>query len=279
MIKFVVLAIFLVVAFLSLRSMEPRTLYYPDRTLVANPGVYRLVFEDLHLVAMDGTKIHGWYVPASAKAATDNPVVPTILFSHGNAGNISHRLDKLEIYHKLGVNVLMFDYRGYGLSEGTPTEDGTYEDAEAAYQWLRKRGVFNVVFQGESLGCAVAMEMAVRHPEGRGLILESPFTSTIAMAKLIFPWLPVKWIVRYHYDNVAKIPGIRMPLLILHSPQDDIVPFAMGRALYSAAHEPKKFVELVGGHNEGYAESGRIYPEAVAKFIQSIKRPVSGGLR
>ena len=137
-----------------------------------------------------------------------------------------------------------------------------------------------IIFYGESLGCAVALEMAVRHP-GAGLIMKSPFTSTADMARLVFPWLPVKWIVRYHYDNLSKIPKIKMPLLILHSPQDEIVPFTMGRKLFAAAPAQKQFVELVGDHNEGYAESGDRYLKAVKEFLEQIRTmpPASGGLR
>jgi fermentation-respiration switch protein FrsA (DUF1100 family) len=210
------------------------------------------------------------------------------LFCHGNAGNISHRLDKLEKFHALGANVLIFDYRGYGQSDGHPSELGTYQDADSAYQWLVKREALSVendagnplhasrstprvVFYGESLGCAVAVEMAVRHP-GAGLILESPFTSTVAMAKRIFPWLPVKWIVRYRYDNLSKIPKIKMPVLILHSPQDEIVPFAMGRQLFNAAPPPKQFLELTGDHNDGYADSGDIYLRGIAAFLKRCRQ-------
>jgi hypothetical protein len=193
-----------------------------------------------------------------------------VLFCHGNGGNISHRLDKAARLRRTGVSLLFFDYRGYGLSEGAPSEQGTYQDAEAAYQWLLQRGAKGVVFYGESLGCAVATEMARRHPEARGLILESPFTSTVAMAQLIFPRLPVSWILRYRYDNLAKIPGLRMPLLILHSPQDEIVPFAMGKRLFAAAPEPKRFVEMAGGHNDGYIDFGERYAAEVKRFLDSL---------
>jgi fermentation-respiration switch protein FrsA (DUF1100 family) len=274
MIKIAVLILLLIVAWMSLRSMEPRTLYYPDRIMIANPSVYWLAYDDLQLTDEDGTRIHGWFLPGA------KPI--TILFCHGNAGNISHRLDKAMRLHSTGAGLLFFDYRGFGLSEGTPTEAGTYQDAEAAYRYLietKRLKPEQIVFQGESLGCAVATEMAIRHPEAGGLILESPFTSTVAMAKRIFPWLPVKWIVRYRYDNLSKIPKIKMPLLIMHSPQDDIVPFEMGRALFAAAPEPKQFVELVGDHNEGYAESGDRYRRAVEDFLNKIRLHASGGFR
>jgi len=318
-IKIAILVLLLIAAWISFRSLEPRTLYYPDRTLIAKPNIYRMAYEDVHLVAADGTKIHGWYIPVYSsvgapglQGARDRqrsesespaplrrgPDAPTLLFCHGNAGNISHRLDKLAKFNTLGLNVLIFDYRGFGQSNGHPSELGTYQDAEAAYQWLVKREALsvkrdpalslhaprstsNIIFYGESLGCAVAVEMAIRHSDAAGLILESPFTSTAAMAKRIFPWLPVKWIVRYRYDNLSKIPKITMPLLILHSPQDEIVPFEMGKQLFASAPQPKQFVELVGGHNEGYELSGGRYLNAVASFLIRIAAtpPASGGLR
>jgi fermentation-respiration switch protein FrsA (DUF1100 family) len=230
----------------------------------AKPSVYRLPYEDVHLVTADGVKIHAWYMRG--------PKPLTILFCHGNAGNISHRLDKAVRLRQSGVSLLFFDYRGYGLSEGTPSEQGTYQDAEAAYQYLIQTKHLTsqqIVFQGESLGCAVALEMAVRHPAA-GLILESPFTSTVAMGKRIFPWLPVKWIVRYKYDNLSKIPRLHMPLLLFHSPQDDVVPYKMGKQLFAAAPQPKQFVELVGDHNDGYMDSGERYTKGVEDFLHRM---------
>lgn len=285
MIKITILILLLIAAWFGLRSLEPRSLFYPDRTMMANPSVSRMAYEDLHLLAEDGTKIHGWWIPAA------HPGGPTILFCHGNAGNISHRLDKAVRLHQAGAALLFFDYRGYGLSAGTPSEQGTYQDAEAAYQWFVKREALgmppeirstpHIVFYGESLGCAVATEMAVRHPEARGLLLESPFTSTVAMAKRIFPWLPVRWIIRYRYDTLSKIPKIKMPLLILHSPQDEIVPFEMGKELFAAAPEPKRLVEMQGGHNDGYVDFGERYIAEIRRFLESlpITPPASGGPR
>ncbi len=272
--KIMVLVVLLVLMWLGLRSLEPRTLYYPERDMAATPSVYRLVYEDLSLKASDGTKIHAWFVP-SRPSKIQNPKSKmglTLLFCHGNAGNISHRLDKLRLFHDLGLNVLLFDYRGYGKSEGKPTEQGTYQDAEAAYRYLvetQKIPQGKIIFYGESLGSAVALEMAVRHPSA-ALILESAFTSTLAMGKLVYPWLPVRWLVRYRYDNLAKIPRLKAPLLILHSPQDEIVPFWMAQALFAAAPGPKKLFELTGGHNDGFEVTGKAYVDAIRKFVLSL---------
>jgi fermentation-respiration switch protein FrsA (DUF1100 family) len=201
----------------------------------------------------------------------------TLLFFHGNAGNISHRLDKLRLLNEQGFSVFIFDYRGYGQSAGVPSEQGTYADAEAAYRYLtleRQIPSQHIVFYGESLGCAVATEMAARHAAA-ALVLESPFTSTVAMGKRAFPWLPVEWIVRYRYDTLAKISTIKTPLLILHSRQDEIVPFAMGLELLSAAPSGRKhLVELTGDHNEGFLMSGPRYTNALNQFVASLPKGV-----
>lgn len=258
-----------VMVWFGLRWFERSNLYFPDRQLVATPAQVGMPFEEVWLTASDGVKIHGWYI---SKRPGGQPAAPTILFSHGNAGNISHRLDKAARLLQTGADVFLFDYRGYGRSRGRPSESGAYRDAEAVYRYLadsRQLPADRIVLYGESLGAAVAVETATRFPVG-GLILEAPFTSTVGMAKLVFPFLPVRWMVREKYDNLAKIPKLKVPLLILHSPQDDIVPFRMGQALYEAAHEPKRLVELIGDHNEGYVDSGEAYPKAITEFFASV---------
>jgi uncharacterized protein len=249
-------------------SLERRSLYYPDRQIAATPAIYQLAFEEVLLKTSDGLSVHGWFIPGTSKDKTAR----TFLFFHGNAGNISHRLDKLLELRKLGAHVLLLDYRGYGKSEGKPSEKGTYLDAEAAYRYLteeRKTPAERIVFYGESLGCAVAIETARRHPAA-ALVLESPFTSTVEMGKLVFPWLPVRWMVRYRYDNLSKMPELRLPVLILHSPQDEVVPFQMGQTLYAAAAGPKKLVELSGGHNDGYEVTGKRYVDAIRDFLKGL---------
>lgn len=268
MIKIILLVVLLAVAVLAFATLEQRTLYFPDKTLIAIPAAYRLPYEDVALKTQDGVSIHGWWLPGKGKPTK------TLLFFHGNAGNISHRLDKLQKLHALGLNVLILDYHGYGLSKGKPSEQGTYQDGEAAYAYLtreRKISTSQIIFYGESLGCAVAVQMATKFSAG-GMILESPFTSTIAMGKLVFPWLPVQWMVRYRYDNLTKIANIRVPLLILHSPHDEVVPFAMAQQLYAAAPGPKTFFELQGGHNDGYDVTGLGYEQALKDFLWARKR-------
>src|SRR5581483_4444145 len=196
----------LVIGWLGIRWLEQALVYHPDRNLSMIPNSFGLPFEELRLTAEDGASIHGWFLPApSSKPGY------AILFCHGNAGNISHRLTKSRLLRPLGLAILLFDYRGYGRSEGTPSEEGTYWDAEAAYRYLVDKKGYSpdrIVLYGESLGAAVALELALRRAS-RALILESPFTSVPDMGQRIFPYLPLRWLLRYRYDNLAKIPGLR----------------------------------------------------------------------
>jgi hypothetical protein len=247
---------------LGLRWFERANLYFPSRSLAADPGLLGLPFEDLRLTAADGVSIHAWFVPLKEGS-------PVALFCHGNAGNISGRLDKLLVLRRAGAAALFFDYRGYGRSSGRPDEQGTYQDAEAAYLWLTQvRGVppGSIFIHGESLGGAVALELALRR-KAAGLVLESTFTSVVEMCRHVFPFLPAGLLVRFRYDTLSKIPRLPCPLLLMHGPADDLVPFSMGRSLFAAAPEPKTFVELRGGHNDGFLESGPAYERAIAGFI------------
>lgn len=258
--------VFALVAWAGLKYFEHINIYFPEREIISTPAAYGLIYEELTLTTKDKKKINAWFIPSSSSA-------PVIVFCHGNAGNISHRMDKIRIFNSLGLGVLIFDYRGYGKSTGRPSEKGTYLDAEAAYQYLASARVKNrtsmaggILFYGESLGCAVAAELALRH-EAAGLILESPFTSITDMGTRLFPWLPVRFMVTNKYDSLAKISSINCPLLILHSPDDEIVPFEMGRRLFEAAPGPKEFVEMSGSHNDGFLSTGKEYIEGIKSFI------------
>jgi fermentation-respiration switch protein FrsA (DUF1100 family) len=258
--------------FLSVRRFESANLYFPDRALTAHPGSYGLAFEELDLLAQDGVRLHGWFIARE-------PGDPVILFCHGNAGNISNRLQKALIFRRAGASVLLFDYRGYGRSAGRPTEQGTYADAEAAYLFLsEKKNVpkDKIILYGESLGGGVAVETALRR-EAAGLILDSAFISTAEMARQIFPRLPVRWIISYKYDNLNKIPRLSLPLLVMHSPEDEIVPFAMGKRLFEAARQPKTFFEMKGDHNEGFLLTGEDYGRTVGRFISLTGRNPAPG--
>lgn len=230
-----------------LRRFERANLYAPDATLTILPSTFDIPYDDVTLKAADGTHLHGWYVQHPTGSGA-----PVVVIFHGNGGNISHRVGKLKLLRTLGFSVLLFDYRGYGRSAGVPSEDGTYQDGEAAARWLEAKGVppSRWIFYGESLGGAVALETALRRPPA-AVILEGAFTSTVAMAERYYPWLPAAAVVRYRYDNLAKIAKLTSRLLVMHSPEDEIVPFSMGEALFAAAPEPKTFLKTRGGHNDG----------------------------
>ena len=255
----------LALVWLFLRWFEWRSVFIPYREMDGTPAGLRLGFEDVTFAAADGVKLNGWYVPRPGTKLT-------VLFCHGNAGNIGNRLEKLFILHDLGVNVFLFDYRGYGRSEGRPSEQGTYNDALAAYDWLRREKSVapeHLVVQGESLGCAVAVELARQRPVG-GLVLESAFASVPEMARAVYPWLPLHLLCRIRYDSLAKIGAVKAPLLSLHSREDDIVPFSQAERLFAAAPGPKKLVELRGSHNDGFAVSEKVYRAALNEFFRSL---------
>jgi fermentation-respiration switch protein FrsA (DUF1100 family) len=252
----------LVAISLLLRWREPKMLYYPMTAMAGTPSQAGLAYEEVWLTTADGVKIHGWYLPGQDAAA------PTFLFLHGNAGNISHRLEKLSIFHKLGAATLIIDYRGYGRSAGIPGEQGTYRDADAAYQWLSQRGVVPVLY-GESLGTAVAVELAVTR-QVAGIVLEAPFTSIAAVGQKLFPFLPVRWLVQNKYDSLSKMPRLRAPLLILHSREDEIFAMPHAEELLAAAPAPKQLVELRGGHNEAFLVSLDTYRTALAEFLRNL---------
>ncbi len=251
---------------------QPRLVYFPqvERELTTTPRAAGLDFEDVTLHTADGITLHGWWVPAR------NPH-GTVLMMHGNAGNISHRLGYLTMFNRLGYSVLLFDYRGYGKSGGNPDEEGTYRDAEAAWQHLteaRKLAPRDIVMLGESLGGGVATWLALKYPP-RALVLASTFTSVPDLGAQVYPWLPVRLLARMHYDNLARIGKIDAPVLIAHSRDDDIIPFAHGEALFAAARDPKQMLVLAGGHNEGFLFARDAWIAAVGAFLEraTVKKP------
>jgi pimeloyl-ACP methyl ester carboxylesterase len=251
---------------LFLRWREPSMIYFPDRAIAATPDTVGLRYEDVWLTTADGVRIHGWFVPASPSTIHHPP--STILLLHGNAGNISHRFEKLEILHSLGANVLIIDYRGYGRSAGKPDEQGTYRDAEAALRHLGTEAARTILY-GESLGSAVAVDLATKVPV-RGVIIEEAFTSVGDVGQRMFPFLPVRWLVRNKYDTLGKIGRINAPLLIFHSRQDEFFSMRHAERLLAAAREPKRLVELRGSHNDAFLVSGETYRGALADFLHSL---------
>lgn len=249
---------------------QPQMTFYPFAALEATPAEWGLPYEEVTLASSDGTRLHGWYLP-HPKAAY------TLLFFHGNGGNISHRGDTLAIFHRLGLNVFIIDYRGYGRSEGEPDEQGLYRDARAAWHHLvqqRQLAPQRVILFGRSLGGAVALDLATQ-VQPAGLILESTFSTAREMAAELFPLFSSLIVLRYDFNNSAKIARVHSPLLMLHSPQDEIIPYRLGRKLYAAAAAPKQFVELQGGHNDGFLRTQPGYEQALRRFIHTLQRPVS----
>jgi len=234
----------------------------PGRALEATPRHVGFEFDDVILKTADGVSLHGWYVHA------DNPR-GTVLFLHGNAGNISHRLDSIAVFRELGLDTFIIDYRGYGQSEGKTSEEGTYKDAEAAWQYLvteRGEDPARIVIFGRSIGGAIAAWLATRH-KAAALIVESSFTSAVDMASGIYPCMPVRLSTRLKYPVVDYVARPGCPVLIVHSRDDEIIPFAMGEALYKATQTPKAFLELRGGHNDAFFLSRDRYREGLAAFV------------
>ncbi|MDW8323292.1 MAG: alpha/beta hydrolase [Burkholderiales bacterium] len=244
---------------------QGRLLYLPElptRALTATPADIGLAYEDVELITDDGVRLHGWWIPHPRPRAA-------LLHLHGNAGNVSHRLELIRILHDLGLAVLIFDYRGYGRSEGKPTEAGTQRDALAAWRHLTEVRGFSperIVLHGQSLGAALAAWLASRQRAG-ALILESAFTSVPELAAELYPWLPARHLARFRYDTRAALSAVRCPVLVVHSRQDEIVPYAHGLALYAAAPGPKDLLVLRGDHNSGFVVSGRVYVDGLDAFL------------
>ena len=224
-----------------------------------------LPLEEVLFQAVDGARLFGWYVEAQA----DRPVV---LWCHGNAGNISHRLDNLKLLYQLGLSVFLFDYRGYGQSQGRPSEAGLYQDALGAHDYLTRTRMTRperIVLFGRSLGAAVAGELAVQK-SAAGLILESSFPSIEAVAKFHYGGLPVHWLLGADFTLIDRLPQLSLPKLIIHGDKDDIIPLELGRKVFEAAKPPKFFYVIPGAdHNNTYQVGGAAYFRRWAEFIQS----------
>lgn len=248
-------------------ATQDRLVYFPEHALITTPRVLGVDYEDVFLTTEDGVHLHGWFVPTPSPRAT-------LLFLHGNGGNISHRIDKIDIFRRLGLNVFIVDYRGYGRSGGRPSEDGTYLDARAAWSYLMQTRAIpasRMVVYGESLGSAVAIELAVEQTP-RAVMIESGFTSIPDLGAEIYPWLPVRLISRFRYASKENIAQLRVPVLVIHSRLDDITPFHHGEQLFAAANEPKQFLEIRGGHNDGFLVSGVRYSNGIAAFLNAHLR-------
>lgn len=244
---------------------QARLLYYPQipsRAIGPGPDSIGLDYESVDLLTEDGIKLDAWFVPAHEPRGV-------VLFFHGNAGNISHRLDSLKIFHDLNLSTLIFDYRGYGRSEGSTSEEGTYRDADAAWRYLTEsRGIpaSQIILFGRSLGAAVAAYLASRQRPA-GLIIESGFMSVPELAAKLYRWLPARWLARFNYPTSDYLQVASLPVLIVHSRDDEIIPFEQGKMLFEQARMPKQFLSLRGGHNDGFLVSGRNYVDGLNTFL------------
>ncbi|WP_234244752.1 alpha/beta hydrolase [Billgrantia desiderata] len=248
---------------------QERLLYLPHvgREHVATPAERGLGWEQVELQTADGLLLDAWWIPVEDARGK-------LLFFHGNAGNISHRLDSILQFHRLGLSVLILDYRGYGRSEGRPSEEGTAQDARAGWRWLTEQqeaSADEIVLFGRSLGAAVAAELAASlAPQGQpaAVILESPFRSVPALGQQLYPFLPVRWLATLDYPTERYVTHIESPLLFIHSRDDEIIPFSEGEAVYRAANEPKELLTIRGGHNTGFIDSEPDYSAGIDAFLE-----------
>ena len=265
--KFVMIAAAVYVAICAtVYFMQSSLIFYPNipgRTIIATPENINLSYQDVSFYTEDNIKLHAWFIPNKKAKAT-------LLFFHGNAGNISHRLDSIKIFHDLGLNVLIVDYRGYGKSAGEITEKGFYRDAEAAWNHLvdvRDIGEENIIIFGRSLGASIASWLA-SNKSPAALIIESAFTSVPAMGQRLYPFLPVRWLSRFQFDTLQYIKNVSSPVMVAHSQSDEIIPYSESRKIFAVADEPKQFLEMSGGHNDGFIISGTTYTNGIESFIR-----------
>ena len=236
-------------------------IYFPDNRIISTPHEIGLKFDAIDFRSMDGVELFGWFIPG------DSDVV--VLFCHGNAGNISNRLDSLRIFNRLGLNTFIFDYRGYGKSKGRATEQGTYRDAGAAWNYLVKEKSFpedRIIIFGRSLGGAIAAHLAMTK-QPAALILESTFSSIPDLGAELYPLFPVRLLSRFRYATAEFVRRVHCPVLVMHSPGDDIVPYDLGVQVYQAANESKEFLQMSGDHNNGFLISGDTYLDGMRSFI------------
>ncbi|TVQ13345.1 MAG: alpha/beta hydrolase [Balneolaceae bacterium] len=244
---------------------QGKLLFYPTRTLVYYPDAAGLDYEDVYLQTGDGERLHGWYVPHENRRGT-------LLFFHGNAGNISGRIESIRQFNQLGLDVFIIDYRGYGKSTGRPNEKGLYTDALTAYDYLTlERGIppDSLIIFGRSLGGSVAAYLASEKPAA-ALALESTFTSVPDVARGYYPVFPVGLLTRYKLPTIEYLRKFEGPVLIAHSPDDELISYRFGRELYDAVIGPRQFLEMRGGHNDGFFVTGRAYTDGYDRFFTSV---------
>ena len=247
--------------------MQARMLYLadvPGRSLERTPAYIGAEFRDVSIETADGVRLHGWYVPGDSDRV--------LLFFHGNAGNISHRLESIRQFLQLGLSVFIIDYRGYGQSEGRTTEQGIYRDAEAAWRYLTETDgipAARIIVFGRSMGASAAAYLAARQ-RPLALVVESSFTSVPDIAGEYYPWLPVRWLSRLRHSAEEFVRQNRSPVLVIHSRDDEIVPLHHGEAIFAAAGEPKAFVEIRGTHNDAFLRDEQNYLSGLRSFLDRL---------
>ena len=247
--------------------MQARMLYLagiPGRSLDHTPVEIGAEYRDEFVETADRVRLHGWYIRGDSDRV--------LLFFHGNAGNISHRLESIRQFRQLGLSVFIIDYRGYGQSEGRTTEQGIYRDAEAAWRHLtetNKTPAERIIVFGRSMGASAAAYLAARH-RPLALIIESSFTSVPDIAKEYYPWLPVRWLSRLRHSAEDFVQQAESPVLVIHSRDDEIVPFRHGQAIFAAAREPKRFVEIRGTHNDAFLRDEQNYLAGLRSFLDEL---------
>ncbi|HMB15015.1 MAG TPA: alpha/beta hydrolase [Pelovirga sp.] len=266
--KIVALVIGVFLLLLSGCSMDDTFIFFPTRDIVMTPQSAGLTHEEVYFTAADGVKLHGWFIPG-------DPQTPVVLFFHGNAGNISHRVDNLRLFKRqLGVSVFIIDYRGYGNSAGKTSEEGMYADARGALDWLHDKGWNNdrIIYFGRSIGAAVATQLALEE-QPAALVLESPFTSVEAMGRRHNPilYFLFGWLLQSRFDTLTKIDQLNAPLLLFHGTRDTIVPPAMAEQLYALATQPKTLHLIEGaGHNDTLSHRQNEYWQTWREFIEHL---------
>jgi len=263
------LLLFVVIVFLGLflytRYLEKKTVFFPKKEILLYPEDAGLLYENVFIKTVDGIKLNGWYIPFEKAKYT-------VLFFHGNAGNISYRLDKMMVLRSLGFNIFMIDYRGFGLSEGMSTEKGSYLDAEAAYSYLKQKrnlSADNIIIYGSSLGSAVAVDLATKE-NIRALILEGVLSSAKDVVARRYPYLPA-FAFSYKFDSLKKIKQVNVPKLFLHSVNDEVLDIEMAIKLFKTAPEPKRFIKLKGEHATCYNESKDEFLKAIGSFVNELE--------
>ena len=259
---FIFLSILFFVVFI--RYLESNSIFHPTPDVLVTPASIGLDFEDVYFKTKDGLTLNGWFIKNSRVSAT-------LIYFHGNAGNISHRLEKIKMFHRMGLNVFIIDYRGYGKSEGRPSEKGLYQDAVAAYDYLAVRKDIDrerFISYGDSLGGVFAIYLASQR-KVNCLIADSTFSSSADVVRAIFPFIPT-FLLATKMDSASKVKNFNIPKLFIHSINDEIIPYALGKKLFEAASPPKEFLEITGGHNTNHIDSEKLFVGGIEKFLTKL---------